>query len=338
MFRKISLILIACVVAIPVIFLSWWNMHGWNVNRLVSDAKVIEIVSGENVFEVGEKMYQEKVIASPYRFAWQAYWMGDQKKLQAGKYLVRSSDGDRKIIEKMSRGEIIPKSVRVTFPEGWTAKKMSERLSGNGLPGKEFLSLVQGGGSPFIAEAEFSFLKELSKNLPLEGFLFPDTYDFPKDITAENIIRIMLRNFDRRVREAGVDMDGKNMIEVITLASLLESEVKSEGDRKKVADLFLRRIEIGQPLQSCATLQYILGIDRKQYSIEETKIESPYNTYANKGLPPGPVNNPGIVSIRAALSPTPNEFLFFLSDVNTGETIFSRDFEEHKKNKSLHGL
>jgi UPF0755 protein len=175
----------------------------------------------------------------------------------------------------------------------------------------------------------------------LEGFLFPDTYEFSRDASAEDIVKILMRNFDRRFDDSlRFEMrDGKKSImEVVTMASLLEAEVRSEEDRKMVADIFERRISAGQPLQSCATLQYLLGVDRKQYSIAETKTESPYNTYLHAGLPPGPVDNPGLVSLRAALRPTPNDFWFFLSDAKTGETIFSKDFEEHKRNKSIHGL
>jgi UPF0755 protein len=122
------------------------------------------------------------------------------------------------------------------------------------------------------------------------------------------------------------------------MASLLEAEVRTDADRKLVSDLFARRLRAGMPLQSDATVRYALGIDKAQYSGIDIATDSPYNTYANKGLPKGPIDNPGIVSLRAAFFPTKNEFWYFLSDQKTGETVFSRDFEEHKRNKALHGL
>lgn len=320
--------------------LLFWYLHGIPDRELSREGKVIEVVLGENAFEVGEKLYREKLVSSPYRFLFEAYRSGNVKKLQAGKYLVKPGETIRDIVRKMAAGEVLPKTIRVTFPEGWRVKKMADRLTAHSFPGEEFLSRSILGVSDY--KKDFLFLESIPNDLPLEGFLFPDTYDIPIGSDADDIIRMMLRNFDRRLSESGVfediRMKKKTLQDAVTLASLLESEVRSESDRKMVADLFLRRIEAGQPLQSCATLQYVLGVDRVKYSIEETKTPSLYNTYLHPGFPPGPVNNPGIASLRAALDPTPNPYWFFLSNPETGETVFSKDFEEHKRNKEKVGL
>ncbi|HLC95187.1 MAG TPA: endolytic transglycosylase MltG, partial [Patescibacteria group bacterium] len=158
---------------------------------------------------------------------------------------------------------------------------------------------------------------------------------------AEIIIEKMLANFGKRIGTSflgEVQKQKRTLYAVVTLASIVENEVKSETDRKMVADLFLRRIASGQALQSCATLQYILGVDKKQYSYEETRTESPYNTYLYPGLPPGPISNPGLMSLEAALAPTNNPYVYFLSDPKTDKTIFSVTYDEHVKNKNLYGL
>jgi len=117
------------------------------------------------------------------------------------------------------------------------------------------------------------------------------------------------------------------------MASLLEKEVNTKEDREIVSGIFWRRIKEGRPLQSCATIAYILGIDKWRYSFEDTRIKSPYNTYLHKGLPPGPISNPGVESIRSAIFPRKSDYNYFLTDPETGNTIFAETIEEHNQNK-----
>ena len=122
------------------------------------------------------------------------------------------------------------------------------------------------------------------------------------------------------------------------MASILEMEVKSQSDREIASGIFWNRVTVGQPLQSCATLAYVLGVNKKQYTYQDTQTVSPYNTYLNRGLPPGPIGNPGIATLRAAIFPKDSNFNYFLSDPETGQTIFSRTFAEHTQNKAKYGL
>jgi UPF0755 protein len=151
----------------------------------------------------------------------------------------------------------------------------------------------------------------------------------------------MLENFDEKLtlqmREE-IKSQEKSVFEILTMASILEKEVKSENDMKIASGIFWDRIEAGMPLQSCATVAYVLGQEKKQYSIADTQISSPYNTYLVKGLPPGPIDNPGMNSIEAAIYPTKTEYQFFLTDPATGNTIFSKTLEEHAANKAKYGL
>ena len=159
----------------------------------------------------------------------------------------------------------------------------------------------------------------------------------------------MLANFGARFGSDFQDetkRQGKSVFEIVTMASILEREIGTvnqsedsiENDRKMVSDIFWRRIAENHALESCATVQYVLGTSKTQLSYEETRVNSPYNTYINKGLPPGPIANPGLVSLRAALFPVKNDFYYFLNNPKTGETFFAKTFEEHQANKAKNGL
>jgi UPF0755 protein len=146
----------------------------------------------------------------------------------------------------------------------------------------------------------------------------------------------MLDNFDRKLNKEMKDdivATGRSIHEIVTMASLLEKEVRTYEDMRIVSGIFWDKIERGEALRSCATLAYILGENKPTYSTEDTKVDSPFNTYQNPGLPPAPISNPGEKAIRAAIYPTETDYNYFLNTLDTGETIFSRTFEEHKRNK-----
>lgn len=306
----------------------------------LSGAPVLfSVLRGDKTTDVARHLKEANIISSEAEFL---YYLLESKrwgKFVAGQYAFSGEVSFQSIADKLMTGDIVPRSVKITFPEGFTAKQIASRLSENNLPGERFLQLV---GSP---TKELLGISPLFRDLPpdatLEGFLFPDTYEFLLQAEAEDIVALFLKNFDRRFDEPlrkEMARQQKNAFAVVTLASLLEVEVRSESDRKMVSDLFSRRLAVGMPLQSDATVRYVLGIDKAQYSGSDIATDSLYNTYVYKGLPKGPIDNPGIVSLKAALFPMANDFWYFLSDQKTGETVFSRDFEEHKRNKSLHGL
>ena len=302
-------------------------------------SKILEIEKGEGVVEIGKKFEKEELVSNYIYFIYYLWSKGINDKMIAGKYSISPQLTIPKIAIIITEGETISSQVKLTFPEGWSVKKMTERLNANGLPGDDFSSLINNPDKELISE--FNFLADKPASQSLEGYMFPDTYFFYKNTDAEGIIKKLLDNFDNKMADnlrQEIKKQGKSIFEIVTMASVIENEVRIEEDRKIVSDIFWRRISIGQPLQSCATLAYILGINKKQYSLEDTMVESPYNTYANKGLPPGPISNPGIKSIEAAIYPIKTNYNYFLSDPATGETVFSRTVEEHNANKDKHGL
>lgn len=310
------------------------NSHGMR-----KDAVRFEVNQGENVFSLSKRLEDERLISSRFTMMWHLARIGKTHALVAGTYDLNGNLSVTEIAFMITLGRVISRDIKITFPEGWNSKKMSERLTANGLPGAEFLLLVKNPKPDW--KNQFDFLSDAPKNASLEGFLFPDTYFFVPEASAEMIIEKLLTNFgkkfDTSLRQSAKEQK-HSIFETVTLASIVENEVKSMEDRKIVADIFLRRLATGQALQSCATLQYILGVDKTQYSYNETRTPSPYNTYINTGLPFGPIGNPGLVSLQATLTPQSNNYFYFLSDPKTGKTIFSVTYEEHVKNKNLYGL
>jgi len=253
---------------------------------------------------------------------------GGEKNLQAGKYNISSSITIPKIAKKIITGDVVQDWVKVTIPEGWTNKQIEELLLNMGM----------------IIENE-------KLPIELEGYLFPDTYYFEKDSSLEKIIEKMQDNFNKKLeKDLNINLgqsvahlpilskedqkqEGKSLYDILIMASILEKEVKSDEDRAVVSGIFWKRLENNYPLESCATIAYILKEDKWRYSFEETRVKSPYNTYLNIGLPPTPINNPGLSAIRAALYPQKSDYNFFLTDPKTGQTIFSKTLDEHNANK-----
>ncbi|HMB66069.1 MAG TPA: endolytic transglycosylase MltG, partial [Patescibacteria group bacterium] len=232
--------------------------------------------------------------------------------------------------------------------EGWDTNDIAEHLERKGLASKEeFLQTVGRpqknynltGSSFGFAELsdDYGFLKSKPDSYGLEGYLFPDTYEVYKDASAKEAVVKMLNNFDKKLTEKmkkDIQERGRTVHEIITMASLAEKEAQTEEEMKIVAGIFWDRINQEKPLQSCATLAYALGKDKVQYSGLDTNIDSPYNTYKHKGLPPTPISNPGLQAIKAAIYPKETDYQYFLSPVGSDKTLFSKTYREHQRKKA----
>ncbi len=279
---------------------------------------VLFVVSpGEGVKNIGLKLYQEDLIWHHYFFNIYAFVSGKGSQLKAGHYLIKDPVTVVDMVNLLYSGNVVDQ--KITIIEGWNKNDIAGYLSQtiDNFDKDNFLSLVN------------------SQNL--EGYLFPDTYNIPYSYSEKEIIKIMIDNFNSKItEEMRSDMTDKSLFEIITMASIIEKEVRSSEDMALVSGILWKRIEYGTPLQSCATIVYITGKKSVQVSTEETKIESPYNTYINRGLPIGPISNPGLSSIKAAIYPKDSDYFFYLSK-SDGETVFSKTFDEHiqAKNKYL---
>jgi UPF0755 protein len=301
----------------------------------VGTMKAFKIVKGESGTEIAEKLEKENLISGKMYFLYYLKKQNLGEKILPGEYELNSNLTIPEITILLTQKK--EDFIKLTFPEGWDGQKIAERLTANGLDGQGFLALVK---KPEQFRAQYTFLQDPAIK-SLEGFLFPDTYFFKKEILPKDIVLKMLDNFDAKLTsemKATLEKKKISLLNAIILASIVEKEVRSDADRALAAGIFWERIAIGQPLQSCATLAYILGENKKQYTYADTQIKSPYNTYQNKGLPPGPISNPGLSAIKATIYPVESKYNYFLSDPATDRTIFSQTFQEHLNNKAKYGL
>jgi UPF0755 protein len=333
--RIIIAAIILPLVAIATIVFFWYNIN--NSPDFSNTLVVIDIKSGQGTDAIAKDLKKNGLISSELAFKFFLWKDHISDKIKAGQYEFHAGQTMKEITDILISGRIIKNTQNVTLIEGWNIKDMDAYLAESGaMAGKNFLKLA----TSKISEWKFSypkpdFLNDAPKGSDLEGYLFPDTYEIYQDKSAEYLIEKMLDNFDRKLTAEDrqeIARQKKSIYEIVTMASIIQKEVKTK-DMRRVSGIFWKRIANGQRLESCASLAYILGVNKKRYSYEDTLIESPYNTYRQDGLPPGPISNPGSDAIKAAVYPENSPFIFFLSRPDTGETVFSRTLEEHNANK-----
>lgn len=308
------------IILIIVIFI--WLVF-FPVNPSSEKEVIFNINRGEGSKEIALNLEKAGLVKWAPFFRIYVLTTGTAKKLQTGSYLLLSSMSISKIAEKISSGDVI--KLKVTIPEGFNLVQIEEEMKVQGLD----LQCKSQKLSSYINA--YDFLKTYPNQASLEGYLFPDTYYFPYQISNEDIIKLMLNNFDSKLtpdlREE-IKKQKKTVFEIVTAASLIEKEVRTKEDKEIVSGILWKRIDSNIPLQIDATIAYLTGKQSTKISLEETKIDSPYNTYKYRGLPVGPICNPGIESIKAAIYPKESAYWFYLSTPK-GETIFSRNLDEH---------
>ncbi len=350
MLRKIFFVFLALILLFGSIFSIFVYQSKSDKGQFLGE-RVFRIKSGEDIWSVAGRLESDQLVASQWFFLWSA-WRGELTgKVYAGDYVIRGGLTAPEVVHIFLSTKGKAEEVRITFPEGITMDRMAEILSSNQFDGDEFLQLAK---NPLPKwRSTYVTLADLPEGASLEGFLFPATYTFLLTASPQEILETMLASFDRRFQEAGLleetKRQGKSVFDMVIMASILEREIGNVGtgkqswddvarDRKIVSDIFWRRITDNHPLQSDATLAYTLEETKIQYSFKETRTESPYNSYINKGLPPGPISNPGEISLNAAFFSTPNDYYYFLNNPKTGTAFFAVTFEEHKQNKVKNGL
>ena len=246
--------------------------------------------------------------------------------MQQGYYQIPQNASLRQVISLLQKGKV--QSIKVTIPEGYTIQQIAAELEKDGLGPKEaFLEVAK-------TYVPYQYMYGPAQvDYRVEGFLFPSTYEIPVGSTPQEILKRMAGEMNKQLTPAiREQIAAKHMtiFEFITLASLVEKEALFDEDRPIIAAVFLKRLQIGMPLQSCASIQYILGYPKSHLSIEDTQIPSPYNTYIHAGLPPGPIANPGMKSMEAVLNAPSTDYLFFVAD-KEGHHHFTKTYAEHLK-------
>lgn len=295
--------------------------------------KQVAIPAGSSVREIGRLLEENGLVRNGSLFAYYARSKGIGNRLQAGNYNFQVGQTIDKLLETMANGEAIVEAVRFTIPEGLNVEQIAARLAEQKLVDKAaFLKEVNEGAFP-----EFPFVAAIPKNKDrknrLEGYLFPETYEINKGATEREIIAKMLGQFQKEVKPewlAALKERNMTLDQAVNLASIVEREVVVDKERPIVAGVFFNRIRDKWMLQSCATVQFVLGKQRDRITFADLEVKNPYNTYINPGLPPGPIANPGRASLAAVVSPAQHDYFFFVTKKDgTSEHYFSRTLEEH---------
>ncbi|MGC8873418.1 MAG: endolytic transglycosylase MltG [Chloroflexia bacterium] len=341
------LLLVVVVAALVAVGVVYYQVHLARspMERAGGDGSVevdFEVKPGESTADVARHLAEAGLIRSPGLFQLWARFRQMDSRLEAGWYRLRSDMSMNEILERL----VLPPENRdktFTIIEGLRLEEVAGSLEAQGIvPAEDFLGALQ---KPYA----FDFLADRPEGTSLEGYLFPDTYRVPPDITATGVVETMLENFGRKVTPEMWEQArarGMTLYEVLTLASIVEREAVLDRERPIIASVYLNRLGKGMLLQADPTVQYGLGYDAEHHTwwpdLSEfarlgvsslAEIDHPYNTYRYPGLPPGPICNPGLASIRAVLEPAETDYFFFVAkNDGSNEHAFARTLEEHIAN------
>ncbi|KKU92351.1 MAG: hypothetical protein UY21_C0002G0050 [Microgenomates group bacterium GW2011_GWA1_48_10] len=302
--RKVAatiFILLFCLVVAVI----WWNVSLTPLNPLDKSTKTFTVSRGDGVREVAKKLRDQSIIRDQVAFFLLVKKLGIEKNIQAGTFALSPSMSAGEIAAGLQVGK---EDTKITIPEGWRTEQILEYLEKN----------------------SFAATQSAAVFARSEGYYFPDTYLVPKQITANQIFALMRDNFGQKVSFPVTR-------EQLIIASLVEREAKNTPDRPLVASVIYNRLQSGMALDIDATVQYAIGYThsdgwwKKELTPSDIKFKSPYNTYQNPGLPPGPICNPGLSAIQAAINPATTDYYFYLSD-KSGQMHYARTLSEHNQN------
>ncbi|MCB1174870.1 MAG: endolytic transglycosylase MltG [Leptospiraceae bacterium] len=282
-----------------------------------------EVSRGSGAWRVARDLYRESLIDSPDRFIWYLKLTNRSDQLKAGVYSLDDGMTGTAIADLLIAGRT--RLIALTIPEGWTNRQIGDYLTEKGFVSDR---------ARFLAIARD---RELLKKYAIlddstEGYLFPETYMVPPGYEARKIQELMLKRFQKVLQAivagSGREWSAKEIRDRVVLASIVEREAVRDKERPMMARVFLNRLDKNMRLESCATVQYLLDKPRAKLYERDLQIQSPYNTYRNGGLPPGPVSNPGKAALEAAFQPVENDYLYFVLKPD-GSHYFSQSYREH---------
>lgn len=312
------------ILVILAVFLSasylWWQNGLKPANPSNKLSKIFIVAKGQGVREIARNLKQEGLIRDQIVFFLYARFNGVDKKIQAGDFRLNPSMKAMDVAENLTHGTL---DIWVTLPEGLRADEIADILKK---------------AMPSYNE---SWRAELRQN---EGYLFPDTYLLPRDADVNLVISILKNNFEEKFKTLDISKTNFSKNQIVIIASLIEREAKHDLDRPLVASVILNRLELGMKLDLDATIQYALGYQetdkrwwKKSLSLEDIRLNSPYNTYRVAGLPPTPISNPGLLSLKAVINPSQTDYLFYMSD-SKGINHYAKTIEEHNANIKKYNL
>ncbi|MHA0855635.1 endolytic transglycosylase MltG [Paenibacillus sp. CMAA1364] len=297
------------------------------------------IERGMGTIRIAELLQEKKLIKNDLLFMAYLKWKAQGSRFQAGNYSIAPGATNDELIAMFNNGDVVKEEmVKFTIPEGYTVEQIAKKLDKDGVGDAEVLLELANHSS----NADPVFLDSIATQPEikhvLEGYLFPETYELKKGITEADIIKAMtaqlqqklatLENWEQKMKDKGLTLH-----ELLTIASLVEREVVVDSERALVAGIIYNRLDAGQKLEIDATVQYALDQPKERLFYKDLEIDSPYNTYLVKGLPPGPICNPSLASIEAALEPQTSEYFFYVTKKDgSKEHLFAKTYKEHLKN------
>lgn len=326
--KPTALLIVLIVLLALIIIAAAYYMHLTDPVRLTDEAS-FTVAQGSSAADIAQGLYDAGLIKSPMLFRLYIKSEGIGNELKAGDYTFSGIITFDSIKNELLTG-VSGEDVSVTIPEGLTVKETAQIFAEKGLVDADtFMDFTQNGD--FL----YDYLPAKGTENRLEGYLFPDTYRIGKGWTEKEIVNTLLAQFDKVWTDEfqkKADELAMTQAEVITLASIIEKEAKVKEDRPLISSVFHNRLDTGMMLQSCATVQFILGEPKNPLLYKDLEIPSPYNTYLNAGLPPGPIASPGKASLEAALFYDDTDYYYFLAKPD-GSHYFSKTLEEHNAAK-----
>ncbi|MBR5589271.1 MAG: endolytic transglycosylase MltG [Phascolarctobacterium sp.] len=326
MIKKLCIIASAIFVLAVAGVLGWMNIMGDNKEFAKEGAQIVHVKVGMTTADIADMLHEKQLVKNPKAFKFEARFKGLANKLQAGMYKIEGGMSNGAIVNEFANGRI--ELIDFIVPEGFNVVKTGRKLESLGLGSAEkFIELAKN-------YAPYDYMKTDNPHVIFksEGFLYPATYKVPYGASEEEYLHIFVRHFNEVMKKNGVldavEKRDLNMRDVVNMAAMVEMEAVYAEEQPRIAGVFLKRVEIGMPIQSDTTIQYILGAQKETITFKDTEIDNPYNTYQNYGLPPGPIGSPSLSAIQAVLEPEQTDYLYFVAQ-NDGHHRFSRTYAEH---------
>lgn len=302
----------------------WYMLETQPASRQATLPVTFELTSGTSLPTLADELQQKKIIKNSLAFSIYVVAKGARRSLQAGTYELSSHDSLAGIVGILTQGKIAEHTLVV--PEGFTIAKIRTQAAQKGISNQAF-------NAALAATYSNSFLADRpAGDSSLEGYLFPDSYEIEQPPNAKTLIQAMLNDFGQKVNQAGLvpayAAEGLSLHQGVTLASIVQQEAGNPQDQPTIAQVFLKRLQLGMPLQSDVTVNYAAQLTGLPFSVT---LDSPYNTYAHTGLPPGPIASPGLSAMEAVAHPADTDYLYFLADKN-GVIHYAQTAQEHEAN------
>lgn len=275
--------------------------------------EVVEIKTGSTLRDVAKIAKEKGLVRSELFFYAYFITFGDPSDIKASNYVFKDPVTIDGLVELFSKGSYAEGLIKLTLTEGSSVKVLAEQIK--------------------IVLSDFDTEEFIELALPFEGYLFPETYLIPEDFSPQELVDLLKETFLDKIKEHNIEIEQSKLTlnEIVILASIIEREADTKESQKMVSGILQNRLAIDMPLQADASIEYILEKPLSELTPDDLKIDSPYNTYLNKGLPPTPIGNPGIDAILSVLNPDESNYLFYITD-NDGEFHYAETFDEHKVN------